>query len=113
MKRENIKELIPNLWSFRILFMIKKIKLLPLELLFFTAALIDLFFANATNPQYILCPLKILKLNFCPGCGLGHALHYLMHGKFKLAWQTHYLAFLALPVLVHRICLLTYKFILK
>lgn len=93
--------------------MIQKIKLLQLELLFFTGALIALFFTNVTQPQYSLCPLKLVNLNFCPGCGLGRSLHYLMHGEFKLAWQTHYLAFLALPVLVHRICLLTYKFILK
>lgn len=93
--------------------MLLKYKAFPLEIVFFTAALVILFFTNVTQPQYSLCPLKLLNLNFCPGCGLGHSLHYLMHGELKLAWQTHYLAFLALPVLVHRICLLTYKFILK
>lgn len=93
--------------------MLYKLKLLPIELLFFTGGLIALFFTNVTQPQYALCPLKALSINYCPGCGLGHSLHYLMHGNLMAAWQTHHLSFFALPILLFRIYKLSNTLVLK
>lgn len=90
-----------------------KSKIFPLEFLFFASALVALYFANINGSQYSLCPLKALKINFCPGCGLGHSLHFIMHGHFKLAWQAHPIGFFAFPVIIYRICTLTNKTQLK
>jgi hypothetical protein len=86
-----------------------KSKSLPTELLFFSTALLALYFADINGAQYSLCPLKALKISFCPGCGLGHSLHYIMHGQFKIAWQAYPIGFFALPVIISRIITLIPK----
>ena len=90
-----------------------KSKIFPLEFLFFASALVALYFANIHGSQYLLCPLKALKISFCPGCGLGHSLHFIMHGHFKLAWQAHPIGFFAFPVIIYRIITLIPKLTLK
>lgn len=86
-------------------------KKIPLELLFFCGALVCLFFLDDKQPHVSLCPLAAIDFKYCPGCGLGHAIHYLLHLKFQQSWDAHPLGFFAVPVIIYRIyCLIKYNF---
>ena len=77
---------------------------LPPEAAIWTAALVAL---ACTDPRagglVSLCVLKGLGLPFCPGCGLGHSIAFLLEGQWTAAVQAHPLGPVALPVLVGRI----------
>ena len=77
---------------------------LPFEAFFWMGALL---FLAATDPNggahYSLCLFKWLGLDFCPGCGLGHAVSYLFHGDIARSWQAHPLGIPAVIILGHRI----------
>lgn len=47
-----------------------------------------------------LCPLDLLGLSFCPGCGLGHAVAYLVRGEFVASLGAHPLGIPAVIILV-------------
>jgi len=49
------------------------------------------------------CPLKATGLDFCPGCGLGHAIAWLFRGDFSASFNAHPLGILAVVILVWRI----------
>jgi hypothetical protein len=78
-----------------------------LELLFFIAALVFLFFLDINQTHFTLCPLAAMGFNFCLGCGLGHSIYYLMHLNFIQSWESHHLGFFAFIVIIHRIYTLT------
>jgi hypothetical protein len=46
------------------------------------------------NPAsgFTICPLALLGIKFCPGCGLGHGIHFFLHGQFTTAIQHHWLS---------------------
>ena len=77
---------------------------LPPEAAIWTAALVAL---ACTDPRaeglLSLCVLKATGLPFCPGCGLGHSIAFLLEGQWTAAMQAHPLGPVALPVLVGRI----------
>jgi hypothetical protein len=74
------------------------------ELTFWLGALIALGFSNpATSVQYTLCPFKLLGLTWCPGCGIGHAISWLLHGDIKNSFHAHWLGVPALMGIVYRI----------
>jgi hypothetical protein len=81
----------------------------PFELLFFTAALIGLYFLDSSAVHISFCPLAAMGLDFCPGCGLGRSIHSLMHGHFKTSLEMHPLGFFAFGVIILRIYTLTRK----
>jgi hypothetical protein len=39
-----------------------------------------------------LCVYHHLGISWCPGCGLGTALHHLLHGHWTQSWAHHKLA---------------------
>ena len=84
---------------------------LPPEAALWTAALVAL---ACTDPRaeglLSLCVLKGLGLSFCPGCGLGHSIAFLLEGQWTAAVQAHPLGPVALPVLVGRIAHLVRSF---
>lgn len=51
---------------------------------------------------FSLCPLRWTGFDFCPGCGLGHAVSYLLHGQWQASWQAHPLGLPALVLLLRR-----------
>ncbi|MBI5471170.1 MAG: DUF2752 domain-containing protein [Ignavibacteriae bacterium] len=53
--------------------------------------------------HFALCPLKNLGFAFCPGCGLGASVSYLLHCEVSQSFHTHPLGAFALIVLLHRI----------
>ena len=54
-----------------------------LELVTWVAALILLAFMNpSSGAHHSLCIFKFMGFEFCPGCGIGHSINYLLHGDF-------------------------------
>ena len=74
------------------------------ELLFWIAALVALAFSNpAQASQYSLCPLKLMGITWCPGCGIGHAIAWLFRGDIKNSFHAHWLGLPALLIIAYRI----------
>jgi hypothetical protein len=74
------------------------------ELVFWIAALIALAITNPNGQlHFTLCPLKLLGITWCPGCGLGHAISFLFHGDIRRSFHAHWLGIPALIVILHRI----------
>jgi hypothetical protein len=81
-------------------------KKLSFELFCWTAGLLylALIYPAAEHPS--LCLLKNLGIAFCPGCGLGASISYLLRGEIALSFSTHPLGSFATIVLAHRIIVL-------
>lgn len=60
-----------------------------LEQLTWSAALLFLFFSDVSNAEYSFCFFKFIGFKSCFGCGIGHAIHYTLHGDFIRAWHEH------------------------
>jgi hypothetical protein len=73
------------------------------ELLFWIAALIALGFSNPAQTHFVLCPLRLMGFPWCPGCGIGHAIAFLLHGNVKASLHAHWLGIPALIILLYRI----------
>jgi len=74
------------------------------ELLFWVSALIALVITDpSTAGQYSLCPLKLMGITWCPGCGLGHSISWLLHGNIKNSWHAHWFGVPALGIILYRI----------
>jgi hypothetical protein len=60
-------------------------------------ALIALYFMDASSDEGSLCVFQFLGLRSCPGCGLGHAIHDVLHLRFEQSFQHH---LLGLPITI-------------
>jgi len=79
-----------------------------LELLFWIAAIISLAVADPSlASQYTLCPFKLMGITWCPGCGIGHAISWLLHGSLTNSWHAHWLGIPALVMIGYRVVTLT------
>ena len=91
--------------------MIRRLKILlfsyPLEGYIWITALIFLAFVNADSTHFTFCPFHNLGIDFCPGCGLGRSIHYLLSFELIKSFQAHPLGGFALIVILHRIFTLT------
>lgn len=74
-----------------------------LELLFWLFALIALFILNPEDVSFTFCPLHHLGISFCPGCGIGHSIHYALLFDFKKSLGSHPLGILAVIIIIIRI----------
>ena len=75
-----------------------------------TVGLAAMCITDPTAESWIeLCVFKALGLGECPGCGLGHALGFLVRGEWNLAIESHLLSPVVAVVLMHRISSLTIK----
>lgn len=54
------------------------------------------------NHLFSFCPFSWALDNFCPGCGLGHAIAFLFRGELTASWESHPLGVPALAILVYR-----------
>jgi len=50
-----------------------------------------------------LCLYQLLGFDSCPGCGLGRAVHYALHGDMTTSMQFHILGIPTLIILIFRI----------
>ena len=80
------------------------------EILFWISALIYLASINPADARHLnFCPLKLLKFDFCPGCGLGKSLSFFLQGNFSESLRTHPLGIPAFFILAWRIITLIAK----
>ncbi|MFD2872743.1 DUF2752 domain-containing protein [Mucilaginibacter ximonensis] len=78
------------------------------ELIFWVAALIALAVADPSlESHYTLCPLKLMGITWCPGCGIGHAISWLLHGNIANSWHAHWFGVPALVIIGYRIITLS------
>ncbi|MGI8582996.1 MAG: DUF2752 domain-containing protein [Chitinophagaceae bacterium] len=74
------------------------------ELLFWSASLTLLALMPIDNdPHFSLCVFKLLGINFCPGCGLGHSISNLFHGNIQASFSSHPLGIFAVNIILCRI----------
>jgi hypothetical protein len=62
-----------------------------LEQLIWTSALIVLFFMDTSNDAVSLCVFRLVGFDSCPGCGLAHSIHYVLHFSFRQSFNEHIL----------------------
>lgn len=72
-------------------------------------ALTALYFMPENNNGFTLCPFHWLGFKYCPGCGIGHAIHYAMHFKFVTSFHSHPLGIAGLITILLRIKQLVFK----
>lgn len=75
----------------------------PFEALIWVVALAVLAIIDPSAPAISICPLRLLGVEICPGCGLGHSVSWLLHGEIRNSLQSHILGIPTLLVLLHRI----------
>ncbi|MCL5021399.1 MAG: DUF2752 domain-containing protein [Bacteroidetes bacterium] len=51
---------------------------------------------------FTICPLENLGFHYCPGCGLGRAVSFLLHGDITRSIHTHILGIPATIILLSR-----------
>lgn len=85
---------------------------LPIEAFIWMAGLVILAAYHPEEDQHVsLCLFNSLGFKYCPGCGMGRSLAFLIHGDVARSLQLHPLGPFALLVLLYRICQLMYNFI--
>lgn len=75
----------------------------PFELIFWIAAIFSLAMSDPNTPHYSLCLFRLLGWQHCPGCGLGHAIAFLLRGNLSASWHSHPLGGFAAIVIICRI----------
>lgn len=91
--------------------MLKKI---PIELMVWTGALLFLACTNTSGiSHFSLCPLDIMGLDWCPGCGLGRSIRYMLQGDPIRSFVQHWFGIPALIILIYRILQLLNNFLIN
>lgn len=73
------------------------------ELVFWLAALTLLFFLPESKDAVSLCPLRLFGFGRCPGCGIGHSIHYALRLHPALSFAAHPLGIFGVIVIFSRI----------
>jgi hypothetical protein len=84
--------------------LLSHLKTIPFELIFWVAGLLYLLLSPlAVELPMQLCLFRKIGLDFCPGCGLGESIGWLLRGEFGRSIETHILGPLAVAIIVHRV----------
>ena len=76
----------------------------PREIWVWILALGALAWIDPSAPALVeLCLLKAAGITWCPGCGLGHAIAFLLEGQWSRSWDAHPLGGPALLVIMHHV----------
>ncbi len=78
------------------------------ESLCWLSALIVLFFLPENNGGVSLCLFSRLGFTHCPGCGIGHSVHYALHLQLATSFRYHPLGIPAVIIIFIRIKQLLY-----
>ena len=79
-------------------------KVVGVEALFWMAAIIFLALIEPTeSTHFTLCPFSAMGIDFCPGCGLGRSVSYILHGEIATSLIVHPLGIFALIILTTRV----------
>lgn len=73
-----------------------------LEAFIWIGGIVLMALMSPSNAHASLCPFSAMGLSFCPGCGLGHSISYLVRGDFQASFIAHPLGMFALLMLVWR-----------
>lgn len=73
------------------------------ELIGWLTAMIVLFFLPEKTDQASLCIFSLVGFDHCPGCGMGHAIHYALRGRLAVSFDYHPLGIFAVIVIFNRI----------
>jgi hypothetical protein len=79
----------------------------PPELILWLGALTYLAIINPYKEANGQCFFTWLGLSWCPGCGIGHAISFALHGNITASFKSHYFGVVALIILLHRIFVLS------
>lgn len=77
-----------------------KLSILMREEIFFPVLLVVAWFLPTTGPS--LCFFKFIGFHYCPGCGIGRAIHETLHLNFAAATNHHFLGIPATIFLIFR-----------
>lgn len=78
-----------------------------LEALSWIAAIMILAGVDPSHSSFTLCPFNNLGFTWCPGCGIGHSISWLLHGKWHKSLEAHPLGIFGIIVIIARIIRLT------
>lgn len=73
------------------------------ELMIWSTALTLLFLIHPESSGSSLCVFRYIGFASCPGCGLGHSIHYAMHFEFLQSIHAHLFGIPAVLIILHRI----------
>ena len=77
------------------------------EALIWISGILVLAFINIDGSSHFsVCPFKNIGIDFCPGCGLGKSIHYLLSFEIDKSLNAHPLGIFAFFVLIRRIYVL-------
>lgn len=83
---------------------------IPLELIFWVAALVLLALAQPAEhgdlQHFTLCPLANLGFDWCSGCGIGRSITSLIHGDVSASLGHHWFGIPALLTITYRVLIL-------
>ena len=86
----------------------------PLELIVWSGAIFILAISYPNiSSHFTICPIENLGFSWCPGCGLGRSVSYLMHGDITSSLKQHWFGIPAFGILIYRIVHLFNKFLLN
>ena len=89
---------------------IRIVSFLTFEPVIWLAAIAYLAIHNPyAQTDFSICPLKWMGFHWCPGCGLGRSISFLLHGDLPSSIRTHILGIPALLVLLQRTLSVLYK----
>lgn len=75
----------------------------PEAFIWISGILILAFINVEGSSHFTVCPFNNLGIDFCPGCGLGKSIHYLLNMKIEHSLNAHPLGIFASAVLIKRI----------
>ena len=74
-----------------------------LETVTWIAALTYLAIHNPyVQSTFSICPLENLGFHYCPGCGLGRSVSFILHGDVMRSVETHLLGIPAAIIIIFR-----------
>ncbi len=75
----------------------------PEALIWISGILVLAFIDVDGSSHFSVCPFKNIGIDFCPGCGLGKSIHYLLSLEIEKSLSAHPLGLFAFAVLFRRI----------
>jgi hypothetical protein len=79
------------------------------EQIIWTLVLLFLFFLDTSDKRFSFCLFKLIGFKSCFGCGIGHAIHYVLHLQFQQSFREH---ILGLPATIGIFYIISKPFIL-
>ncbi|MFN0158148.1 MAG: DUF2752 domain-containing protein [Bacteroidota bacterium] len=67
-------------------------------------AFLYLAIIDPATSTFSLCPLHTLGFQYCPGCGLGRSISFLLHGNIIASIDAHIVGIPATVILILRVC---------